>query len=65
MKDKERLFECGGCGCSFDLDNKHERKILKKHNKGIYPCETFDWFCDNYGAVKGCKCESCLENSDD
>ena len=54
-------FECAGCGCSFDLSNEHETEVLAKHNKGEYPCETFNWFCDNFGAVADCHCADCLE----
>jgi hypothetical protein len=64
MSDKETLFECGGCGCSFDTTNNAEKEILAKHDSGEYPCEKFDWFCDNYGSVENCQCESCLENAE-
>jgi hypothetical protein len=54
-------FECAGCGSSFDLSNEHETEVLAKHNKGELRCETFTWFCDNYGSVANCDCSECSE----
>ncbi len=61
-KQVSGVFECGGCGCSFDLDNKKERQILKKHNEGVYPCETFNWFCNSFGSRPDCRCGECVES---
>lgn len=57
MFSKRTLIECIGCGVSFDLRNRAERKLYKKHD-----CETFDVFCDNYGTKPDCDCPSCREN---
>jgi hypothetical protein len=56
-----KYFECGGCGSSFDLNNQHEVEVLQKHDNNELPCETFTWFCDNFGAVVDCGCSECNE----
>jgi hypothetical protein len=61
----ETIYECAGCGCSFDLSNEHETDILEKHNKGVYPCETFNIFCENFGSVADCRCGECLDLAED
>jgi hypothetical protein len=55
--NQDKFITCGGCGSSFDSTNNHEAELYKNHN-----CETFDAFCDNYGAVENCDCGSCKEN---
>jgi hypothetical protein len=53
------IVKCGGCAGLFDLGNTHENELYENHN-----CETYDAFCDNYGTVKDCACESCQENKE-